>query len=147
MKEINNFKEEYRFLSNFYQCDFEYDGILYHNAETAFQAQKCKTIEERKEFALLKNPVMAKRKGRAIKDLDVVKWNKESEEIMYQILKCKFNVPELKEKLLDTGDALLIEGNKHHDNKWGSCMCEACKNKNKSNLLGNILMRIRKELK
>ena len=147
MKEIKNFKEENRFLSNFYQCDFEYDGIVYHNAEVAFQAQKCKTIEERKEFALIKNPVIAKRKGRAIKDLDVIKWNKESYEIMYKILKCKFNVPELKQKLLNTEDALLIEGNMHHDNKWGVCMCEKCKDKSKSNLLGNILMRIRDELK
>ena len=39
--EINNFNGEYRFLSNFYQCDFVFEGLTYHNAEAAFQAQKC----------------------------------------------------------------------------------------------------------
>ena len=147
MEKINNFRDKYRFLSNFYQCDFEYDGIVYHNAETAFQAQKLKTIEERKEFALLKNPVIAKRKGRGIKDLDVAKWNKEAPELMLDILRKKFSNPELREKLLSTNDAILEEGNKWHDNHWGACICEKCANKNKENLLGKILMQIREENK
>ena len=147
MEKINNFRDKYRFLSNFYQCDFEYDGIVYHNAETAFQAQKLKTIEERKEFALLKNPVIAKRKGRGIKDLDVAKWNKEAPELMLDILRKKFSNPELREKLLSTNDAILEEGNKWHDNHWGACICEKCVNKNKENLLGKILMQIREENK
>ena len=147
MKTINKFEGDYRFLSNFYQYDFEYDGIVYHNAETAFQAQKCKTIEDKKIFSLIKNPVIAKRKGRVIKDLDVDKWNKESAIIMENILRVKFSVPELKNKLLATGDSILIEGNKWHDNKWGACICEKCKNKKKENILGNILMKIRDEIK
>lgn len=147
MEKINNFRDKYRFLSNFYQYDFEYDGIVYHNAETAFQAQKLKTIEERKEFALLKNPVIAKRKGRGIKDLDVAKWNKEAPELMLDILRKKFSNPELREKLLSTNDAILEEGNKWHDNHWGACICEKCANKNKENLLGKILMQIRDENK
>lgn len=147
MKTINKFEGDYRFLSNFYQYDFEYDGIVYHNAETAFQAQKLKTIDERKEFSMLKNPVIAKRKGRAIKGLDVIKWNEESVKIMEDILRAKFSIPELKEKLLATNDSILVEGNRWHDNKWGACICEKCKNKKKENILGNILMKIRDEIK
>lgn len=147
MEKINNFKDEYRFLSNFYQFDFEYDGIVYHNAEAAFQAQKCKTVEEKKEFALIKNPVIAKRKGRSVKDLDIHEWNEKREKIMLEILRVKFSIPKLKEKLLKTGEAELIEGNTWHDNYWGSCMCDRCNSKKKENNLGKILMTIRYELK
>lgn len=40
MKKISSFRDEYRFLSNFYQWPFEYRGLIYPNAEAAFQAQK-----------------------------------------------------------------------------------------------------------
>lgn len=146
MKKIDSFKDEYRFLSNFYQCDFEFDGLVYHNAEAAFQAQKCKTIEEKKEFALLKNPVIAKRKGRSVKGLNVIEWNNKAPELMYKILCKKFSNEELKRKLFDTGDAILIEGNHWHDNHWGKCYCEKCLLKTSENLLGNILMKIRHEI-
>lgn len=41
MDMINSFRGEFRFLSNFYQCPFEYGGLIYSNAEAAYQAQKC----------------------------------------------------------------------------------------------------------
>ena len=44
---INDFSGEYRFLSNFYQYDFEFKGLTYHNSEAAFQAQKCASEEEK----------------------------------------------------------------------------------------------------
>ena len=43
---ITEFKGEYHFLSNFYQCDFVYEGLTYHTAEAAFQAQKCSSEED-----------------------------------------------------------------------------------------------------
>ena len=35
---INRFVDEYYFLSNFYECPVEYNGIVYGNNEAAFQA-------------------------------------------------------------------------------------------------------------
>lgn len=43
MNKISTFRGEYHFLSNFYQHPFEYRGLVYPNAEAAFQAQKCST--------------------------------------------------------------------------------------------------------
>ena len=34
---IAEFKGKNHFLSNFYKCDFVYNGLTYHNAEAAFQ--------------------------------------------------------------------------------------------------------------
>lgn len=45
------------------------------------------------------------------------------------------------QKLLETGDGLLIEGNNPHDTFWG-----ACKEKGQNNL-GKLLMRLRKSYK
>ena len=45
-KIIDSFRGENYFLSNFFQCDFEYEGLTYHTAEAAFQAQKCSSVEE-----------------------------------------------------------------------------------------------------
>lgn len=51
---IEMFRGEYRFLSNFYEAPVEYRGLRYGSNEAAFQAQKCLTEEERREFTLLR---------------------------------------------------------------------------------------------
>ncbi|WP_034450221.1 NADAR family protein [Butyrivibrio sp. AE2032] len=142
---INEFKGENRFLSNFYACDFEFEGLTYHSAEAAFQAQKCSTEERKVIYAAVTNPVVAKRMGKKEPNLPA-NWNEISCGIMKRVLTAKFSVPELREKLKATGDATLIEGNKHHDNLWGKCMCNGCSNKTAQNRLGTILMEIRSEL-
>ena len=61
--------------------------------------------------------------------------------------KFKQNKDCLKE-LLDTNDMELIEDSTdRHDNMWGYCRCDSCKNIKHQNLLGKILMEIREELK
>ena len=45
------------------------------------------------------------------------------------------------DKLLDTGDTELIEGNNWHDTFWG-----VCKGKGQNNL-GKILMEVRKDIR
>ena len=60
---------------------------------------------------------------------------------MYKCLRSKFSAPELREKLLDTGDAELIEGNWWNDTTWGVC------NGVGENRLGKLLMQIRAEIK
>lgn len=145
MNMINDFKGEYGFLSNFHSHPFEYKGIVYPHAEGAFQAQKCSTDEERMKYTLIKNPVVAKRTGKKEPGFPA-NWDEIAYDIMKDILKAKFAVPELAEKLLATGDAYLEEGNHWHDNRWGRCTCEKCQKKNATNWLGKILMEIRAEL-
>ena len=66
--------------------------------------------------------------------------------VMDELILIKFETDEeLRKKLLETGNAELIEGNTWHDNFWGSCICEKCGNKGK-NVLGKILMNVRNVL-
>lgn len=139
---IDEFRGEYGFLSNFHQHPFEYKGLTYPNSEAAFQAQKCATEEAKIKYTQIKNPVIAKRTGKKEPGLPA-NWDEICYDIMKDILKAKFSDPELKEKLAATGDAVLIEGNRWHDNRWGHCTCERCKKKEGQNWLGKILMEIR----
>ena len=142
---ISSFRGDYRFLSNFHQCPFEYDGLTYPNAEAAFQAQKCSDPAGRIRYTQIKNPVIAKRMGRH--ETLPVDWDTTCFDTMNAILHQKFAVPELAQLLLDTGDAYLEEGNHWHDNRWGRCTCEKCRDKEGQNWLGKILMGIRDELR
>ena len=74
-------------------------------------------------------------------------WEKVKDGVMLDILRIKFSKPDLKQMLLDTGDAYLIEGTTWHDNYWGNCTCDRCKNITGKNMLGKTLMQVRAELK
>ena len=137
MKRINEFKGKYYFLSNFYNAEITYNGYTFRNNEAAFQAQKCPS--RIKEFCDL-NPSEAKRLGRHV--CLRYDWEYVKEDIMYEVCKTKFiQHPDLAQLLIDTGDAALIEGNTWGDTTWGVCDGIG------ENKLGNILMKIRDELK
>lgn len=132
---IDSFVGNYRFLSNFYQCSVEYDGITYDNSEAAFQAQKCKDPDDRERFVGL-NPSQAKRLGRKIQLRD--DWELVKDSIMYEVVLAKFKQHyDLRTKLLNTGFATLVEGNDWGDRYWGKV------NNVGENRLGEILMRVR----
>ncbi|MCC8106066.1 MAG: NADAR family protein [Clostridiales bacterium] len=136
---INSFRGNYYFLSNFYEAPVMYGGIQFQNNEAAFQAQKCVSVEERKQFSAL-NPSGAKRLGRKVvlrKDWESVKIP-----IMKEIVKAKFEQnPELQKLLLDTEEAYLEEGNNWGDRIWGTVDGKGANN------LGKILMEVRSELR
>jgi hypothetical protein len=133
---INRFRGKYSFLSNFFDSPVTYNGITYLNSEAAFQAQK--TFDDRERFSYLP-PASAKRLGRRVqmrKDWEIVKTDE-----MYKIVKAKFSQNEdLKNKLIETGDEYLEEGNTWGDRTWGTV------NGVGENRLGKILMKVRKEL-
>lgn len=136
-KTIDKFEGKHYFLSNFYNAPIEYEGFTYENNEAAFQAQK--DLARRSEFVKLP-PNKAKSLGRRVnlrEDWDEVKVN-----IMYEIVLAKFIQNEnLKRRLINTGNASLIEGNWWKDTFWGVCNGEG------RNELGIILEKIRNELK
>lgn len=106
---------------------------------------KTTNIEERKSFANLP-PNEAKRMGRSVKIRE--DWEQVKKLIMYEICFEKFSQNDnLRQMLLDTGDEYIEEGNNWHDNEWGVCHCQKCKNKVGKNNLGVILMRVRDMLK
>lgn len=136
---ITKFTGQYKFLSNFFACEVEYEGIAYPSSEHAFQAAKTLDRNERIKIARASSPGMAKTLGRHVslrRD-----WEETKDSIMGEILHIKFSNPELKDKLLRTGDSRLVEGNTWGDVYWG-----VCGNKGK-NKLGKLLMKVRESLK
>ena len=141
-KAINRFDGEYAFLSNFYDFPVSAHGISYQNSEAAFQAQKCEDVKDRLEFRTM-TAREAKKAGRKVKLRQ--HWDGMKDDEMLLILRNKFSNPEMAEKLLDTGNRELVEGNYWHDNYWGNCTCEKCRNVEGKNKLGQMLMVIRDE--
>ena len=141
---ITSFRGENEFLSNFYNWPFEFDGRRYMNAEAAFQAQKCPTENGKAKYEMAP-PNIAKRMGRQEKL--PTDWEKRSIDVMRGVLKAKFTNPVLRKKLLNTENETLVEGNTWHDNKWGDCICNKCVMRPGRNLLGNMLMELRDEIR
>lgn len=141
-KVIDSFRDENFYLSNFYETQVTYGGITYGSNEAAFQAQKCEYPAEREAFVTL-NPSEAKKKGRRMKLRP--DWESVKMKLMYDIVWAKFTQhPDLAEKLLATGDAVLEEGNNWNDRIWGVVWENGVKKG--SNLLGQILMLVRQRL-
>lgn len=131
-----------RFLSNFYPAEVVWDNIVWPTSEHAYQAAKFDDREVRLTISRMKTPQEAKAVGKGKGDAS---WHLRSLDVMYEIVKAKFTQnPQLKDRLLATGDAHLEEGNTWHDTFWGVCPPGSNKGQNH---LGKILMRVREELK
>ena len=143
---INEFRGKYEFLSNFYNSPVLYNGLLFTNSEAAFHAQKTLDVNDRRRFTEY-NAGKSKREGRKLNLR--ADWEDVKDNIMYEICKAKFSQNEdLKKKLLATKDEYLEEGTTGwHDNYWGNCECDKCKNIKGKNTLGKILMRVRDEFR
>lgn len=114
---INSFRGEYHFLSNFYPFAFTWNGITYPTLEHIFQASKTENQDERAHIAACGTPGMAKRMGRKVSPRP--DWDRIKIALMYELLSIKFSDPNLRDLLLQTGDATLIEGNDWGDTFWG----------------------------
>ena len=141
---IVEFDGDYAFLSNFYPSSIYHDGITYPTNEHFFQAMKTLDIDERKAIAAADTPGKAKRMGRNVKLRP--DWEKIKVDVMRLGLILKFTDAELAEKLIATGDEELVEGNWWCDQTWGSCTCPKHIRTPGRNLLGMLLMELRKDL-
>jgi len=146
MNKINEFKNDYAFLSNFYnlECPIIYQGICYRSVETAYQAQKTDDIRIKIEISRML-PGKAKIFAKTINLR--TDWNDIKVAVMKKFVEEKFmrNL-ELKRKLIGLKDFEISEGNLWHDNFWGSCCCKKCAPGgigNGKNILGKILMDLR----
>lgn len=134
---INEFRGKYYFLSNFYESPVTWNELTYLNNEAAFQSAK--TFSDRECFTNL-DPSSAKKLGRKVQLRN--DWESVKDDVMYEICKAKFSQSvELKNRLLATGNEYLEEGNTWGDKIWGTV------NGIGENRLGNILMRVREELR
>jgi len=132
---IARFTGSYRFLSNFWPARVELYGIEYPSVEHAYVAAKTLDASQREHIRQLEKPGDVKRYGRKL----VLRpdWNDVRLYIMEDLVRQKFEDPELRKLLLATGDQKLIEGNTWGDRFWGVCDGVG------ENHLGRILMRVR----
>lgn len=147
---IDNFHEEDgkpTFLSNFYIHPLIYKGKIWQSSEAAFQAEKTLDEDLREQIRMARTPAASKKMGRA------VHLREDWEEVKYQVMKnvcrAKFSDAKMVKLLLATWNAYLIEGNTWCDNVYGICVlsgCYKCEAKIGRNILGKVLMEIRKEL-
>ncbi len=135
---VRGFFGENRFLSNFYPVELEYEGVLYPTAEHAYQASKSLDSRDREAIAVLEGPGQAKSygKGLALR----FDWFEVRIGVMLDILRIKFEDPELRGLLLATGEQELVE-----DNTWGDTFWGVSEGRGENNL-GKLLMQVRDEL-
>lgn len=143
--------DETRFLSNFYpykkggkfdnELRIEYDGLVFDCTENAYQAARTNDIELKTKISQM-NPYDVVKMLKAGEVPTKENWDNEKLEVMYDLALQKFSKhPLLKRRLLDTGDAILEEGNTWGDVFWGVCDGSG------ENNLGKILMRVRANLR
>lgn len=133
---ITEFKQEYRFLSNFWPCRVLYGPHWYPSVEHAYQAAKCAHAQDQLAIRQAASAGMAKRMGKEVELR--TDWTQIKLEVMADLLWQKFILnPKLRDQLLATGERELIEGNGWGDTFWGKCRGEG------SNHLGNLIMRLR----
>ncbi len=139
-KTIGPFFGEWRWLSNFWPVEVEFEGLIYPSTEHAYQSAKTLNTAARVRIASAATPGKAKRFGRLVElrpDWDDVKV-----EVMLALTREKFKDPELRQKLLDTYPHHLVELNTWGDTFWGVCK----KTGKGDNMLGEVLMLVREEL-
>ena len=133
---ILGFKDEYRFLSNFWMHHLEMDGEIYNCVEQYYCASKCKYPEDRASILNSTKPGDIKRLGRGVALVD--NWDTIKTKVMLNAVLEKFRQnQDLWGRLYMTSGRYLEETNHWNDTFWGVC------NGNGKNMLGRILMWVR----
>jgi ribA/ribD-fused uncharacterized protein len=139
MNDITEFQGEFRWLSNFFPVQIEYEGLTYPSVEHAYQAGKLINIEDRKLF-LIMSAGQAKKLWRNYPTYNLTEEFRLN--LMYQLLSIKFNQEPFKSLLIATGDCYIQEGNRFGDTFFGYCL----KTNQGKNHLGQMIMNIREKL-
>lgn len=139
VRRIPRLRGKYRFLSNFYLCSVSYEGITYPSVEHAYQAAKFDSCELRNRILNTTNPgsvrLMVNSLGPPRHD-----WYSIRLDVMYQLVREKFNDPDLEKLLLSTENCEIINGDECGDTYWGVYRC------NGENNLGKVLMAVRNDI-
>lgn len=142
---IVGFSGIYAFLSNFWYTRVFYEGVNYPSVEHAYQAAKTMSIVDRDIIKGL-TVAKAKRHGRIVPMR--TDWEHIKNDVMLDLLRQKFKLNKaLQQKLLATGELVILEGNFWHDNYWGVCGCSQCAVLPAGNYLGLLLMQVRTEIR
>ena len=143
-------------FSQWYDVYFEIDSIQYHTTEQYMMASKARLFGDEDTLNEIMNattPFEYKKLGRKVKGFEPSLWDEKKLDIVVEGNKAKFEQnPELKEFLLSTDDAILVEASPY-DTIWGIGMDRETALNSKvedwkgENLLGCALMEVRDWLK
>jgi ribA/ribD-fused uncharacterized protein len=143
-------------LSQWHRSYFEVDEVKYNCAEQFMMASKAKVFGDKEAQAKIMEsiqPMDQKAIGRGVKNFSVRMWSQMSRDVVYIGNMAKFGQnADLREYLLSTGDREIVEASPY-DTIWGIGMGEGDpdrfdKSKWKGlNWLGEVLMRVRKDLR
>ena len=102
MKTVDRFRDEFRFLSNFYPAPFKTeDAREWPTSEHAFQAAKTRSLTDQETIRRMATPGKAKRAGRRIEIR--TDWERIKLRTMFRLLTLKFQQnPDLARKLRET---------------------------------------------
>jgi ribA/ribD-fused uncharacterized protein len=134
--------DDYGCFSNFSPHPIRLKGKTWPTSEHYFQAQKFAGTSDEDEVRRAKSPMIAARMGRSRKRPLRKDWESVKDSIMHDAVLAKFTQYEdLQATLLATG-ALTIVEHTEKDRYWGDGGDGSGKNR-----LGQILMRVREELR
>lgn len=109
-------------FSQWHFSDFEIDDITYPTTEHWMMAEKARIMDDDPTYAAIlasSDPAEAKALGRQVRNWDQAKWDEWKFEIVVLGNVAKFGqVAALREFLLGTGDAVLVEASPQ-DKVWG----------------------------
>ncbi|RLJ22842.1 hypothetical protein DJ031_00170 [bacterium endosymbiont of Escarpia laminata] len=133
------------FLSNFYPCEIHIWGEVFTCTEAAYQFKKARHFHDEntaRKIQTARTGIQAKYWSKSIRWIPdrVVSWLSQRRSVMHAILAVKFRVSKLRQRLLATGDARLIENVPSAEGFWGK---SSNRNKPGENILGVILMQVR----
>jgi ribA/ribD-fused uncharacterized protein len=145
MPNIINFyhlDEPFGQFSNFFRASIRLKGKMWPTSEHYFQTQKFAGTKQEEEVRKANSPSLAARLGRSRKLPLRREWESVKVAIMREAVLSKFTQhDDLRELLLGTGDAKLVE-HTENDDYWGDGGDGSGKN-----MLGIILMEVRERLR
>lgn len=147
---ITLFRNENAFMNLYHNYSFKYNGNSYGSILHAYfsivdydkkEIYDCINITKHHRNSMIIEAI-AKKGGYTISDYDLLK----------DIILAKFSkkwdwTGNLRQDLILTKNKMLINMNCNHDNTLGYCYCEKCKDIEKQNILGKILMEVRTEIR
>lgn len=148
MKEIRFYRaneKPYGAFSNLYKREITFEGEVFKTAEHAYQAGKARKPEVRQWLMAAPSPSLLAMAAHGLYVWDIApEWSKIKFDRMKRILVTKYSQhDDLKELLLSTGDARLVESatvDNAVNRLWGEV------NGVGQNKLGQLLMEVREEL-
>ena len=109
-------------FSQWYPCEFEVDGRIYHTAEQYMMSQKALLFKDRETFEKIMeadNPKSYKALGRLVRNFNPGVWDNNKYQIVLKGNVAKFSQNEaLKDFLIKTGNKILVEASPY-DGIWG----------------------------